>query len=106
MDIFEINLAKNLPSFRQSTEIDGVVYNLEFLFNDVMGAWVLDLLDAEENPIQLGMPLLPNFPLTAQTKNRPNFPQGEFLVVDETGKSRTPNMENTDNIKLVYVSYK
>lgn len=104
MKFFEIPFPTNLPRFRLSTEIHGTIYNLRFLYNFSMTAWVMDILDAEDQAIQLGIPLQAGIPLTFQTKNHLRFPKGEFLIIDESGNERNPKFEEVSNIKLIYAS--
>ena len=105
METFQIKIPRGIPSFRQSTEIDGTIYQLSFIYNNLSDLWVMNIADAEENPIASGIPLLLGMPLTLQTKNRPGMPRGEFILVDETGQNRPPTFNNLDNISLVYLSY-
>jgi hypothetical protein len=94
------------PSYKIKVNLSGVLYTLQFHFTDRMGVWMMDILDSSGNPIVLSIVLTTGYPIGYRYAERiPNFPDGVFYVVDETGQDQMPNLENFGNgVNLYFLS--
>lgn len=97
-------LLRNTPKFRQTVELDQVIFTLSMSFNTAMNTWIMSILDAEEKAILMGIPMQHGIPLTLQEQNVEGLPPGSFLLIDESGQQRPLTLDSPTNIKLVYVS--
>ena len=106
MNFFEITIPQNVSNVRQTVELDGSLYVLAFRLNTLYNRWTMDIADAENNPISLGLVLTPGPPVNLQVRSRPRMPPGLFLVVDDSGTGLIPDAENEigGTTKLIYVS--
>lgn len=68
-----------------SCELDGVTYTLGFRYNDRDGIWRLDIGDADNTPLALGLSLVTNMRLLRAVRTLPGLPPGELVVVDTAG---------------------
>jgi hypothetical protein len=89
------------PSFKQSMPLDGVVFKMEFNYNDENDFWTMNLNDANNVPIFTGAKLTAGVLIGNRIKDE-RMPTGSFLVINDTS---TPNREAfNNNAVLVYVS--
>lgn len=77
-----------LYAFRYAVdlELDGTRRNLEFKFNPSDRFWYLDLRDAANQPLVLGMRLSLGRNKWSRYKYRDGVPRGSLDVVDVTGE--------------------
>ena len=74
-------LSDGTAFYSQRTTLDGVDYQLEFRWSVRESRWYLNLYDALETPLILGMKLQTNWPLTKYYKGRVGVPQGDLMVI-------------------------
>lgn len=100
----EIPLRTDLGAYEMSVVLSGVVYILSFRYNARMGRWMMDINNAANEPLLVGLPLLVSFPMTYRFVGRiDGLPGGQFMVIDETGQERIPGRDNLgEDIKLIY----
>jgi len=105
MAYLEVPLRSGVYSYTQKTTIESVVYTLGLRYNARMERWVVDIMDAAGNMLLAGVKLLINLPLTRRfVGTLEGFPEGQFMIVDETGQERNPTRDDLgDDIKLIYV---
>ena len=102
MAIVEIPVRSDLPAYQFGIDLDGVNFKFSFRFNTRMGRWLWDILDTEENPILMGVPLLVNLDLIGRYKIE-ELPLGSFICINETGTSNNPGRYDLgNNVKLLY----
>jgi hypothetical protein len=95
------------PSFFDlQAVLDGVTYTLEFRWNVRMGAWFMNVLDAEGvNPTMLGVRLVVDYALGWQRPDR--APPGVFIAIDTgaaEGEGQDPGFDDLGNrVQLWYV---
>ncbi len=69
MSWLEIPLSSDGPHFVQENHLFGCSYNLEFEWIERESFWVLHIHDANEQPIVLGIKLIPEWPLFVHSSN-------------------------------------
>lgn len=91
--------------YKQTTSLNGTTYGLVFRYNTRLGVWCLDINNAAEQPIVQGIPLLTGRPLIGQYPELA-LPNGELLVVDNTGQGTNPGLASflTDHVLLYGVT--
>jgi hypothetical protein len=92
--------------FDLQATLDDVTYTLEFRWNVRLGAWFMNVLDAEGvEPSLLGVRLVVDFPLTQNIVDR--APPGFFLALDTgsaEGEGQDPGFDDLGNrVQLWYV---
>ena len=104
MTLYEIPIDSTYGAFTQKTVLDGISYILGFRFNQTVGAWYMDILDASNNPILCGILLALNLPLTYRFIGRvAGLPRGQFVVVDESGNDQPLTRTNFGKgVNLIY----
>lgn len=89
MQAYEVPLSKSCQKF--NIQLDGTAYNLKAVWRDVAG-WVLDISDSHENPLLLGVPMVPGVNLLEQ------YPElginGALVVVCDKGAPEYPTENN------------
>jgi len=76
--------------FSQRTVFNGVVYGLNFRYNARMDRWLVDVLDANQNMLLAGQPLLGGWDVLHRFQGVVNVPAGILLPVDMSGQGRDP----------------
>lgn len=92
--------------FDLQATLDGVTYTLEFRWNVRLGAWFMNVLDAEGvEPRLIGVRLVADYPLAQNIVDRD--PPGYFLAVDTgaaAGFGVDPGFDDLGSrVQLVYV---
>jgi hypothetical protein len=91
MTYYTIPLDSTFPWFQTRITLSGITYTLTFRYNSRSTRWVMDIGDASNNPIQLGLVLLINVDLTYQYRPANiSLPVGTFFVQDNTGQGIQP----------------
>lgn len=78
-----IELGEVLPNFKFRITLDSVLYVFSLRFNYTLNRWILDILDANEDNVLVGIPvllktdLIQRFPLG-------NRPPGRLIAVNST----------------------
>jgi len=79
--IIAIAGAADNGNFYFTVDLDGIDYQITFLFNEREGFWYFDLADTEGNKIRSGVKCVVNFPLLRLLKSL-GRPPGELLVLN------------------------
>jgi hypothetical protein len=76
-------------------ELAGVLFNLRFYWNGRLKMWIMDIRDANQNDILLGIPVVGDYPLNywAVGGRIPGSPNGIIMSLDSTGKKRDPDLD-------------
>lgn len=102
MASFIIPTRGDLLNYDQSVTLDGVVFNLQFRFNQRDDAWTLNVLDESQNRIKSGIKLVANFPLLRLVRDL-RRPAGELVSLDVRVLPAPPRQEELgDIIDLAY----
>ena len=89
-----------------NTNFDGVRYFLTFQYNKRNDTWYLDIKNADQIPILLGLPALTNSQNLAHRFVIDDFlPVGEIMIADINGDGIDPSYENFgDTVSSFYLS--
>lgn len=68
------------PDYTYAVALQGVSYNLEFIYNERTQLYSLSLYDQDNDPIVLGEALVPNYPIF---KDYAIFPLTGFFWMEE-----------------------
>ena len=102
MAFLEIPTSSDSENFNFEIDLEGTVYTLEFSYNKRRDLWIMSILDASENLLLGGIPLLTSIPLTDQYVDE-NLPPGRFILLDETGQNKDAGRNDLGaTIKLFY----
>lgn len=83
-DIFNIPVDANSASFKQRIELDAKEFVIQIGWNTRQSRWYISLMDANENPLVMGITLVANYPLFNRFKGT-QYPQGVMMLFDGTG---------------------
>lgn len=100
-----ISVVNDRMTYTQQTKLDGSVYQLAFRWNSRAGRWFMDISSAAGVALASGICLLSGVPLTYRRRETTSgMPPGHFLVYDETGAGRSPDLTTFGKeVKLVYI---
>ncbi len=65
-------------SWREQIQLDNIIYFLNFTWNALNEFWVMDIYNRNEEPLILGIKIVPNYPLLAQFTVQ-GMPPGEII---------------------------
>lgn len=91
MTFFTIPITPNQPWQTFKITLSGVIYNLIMRYNNRSNRWILDIMDANNNPILRGMPVLIQRNITQQFRYL-KVPAGVFFATDDTGGENQPTL--------------
>lgn len=94
-------ITQRSAQFRFACELDGVTYVLGFRYNDRDGIWRLDIGDANNTPLALGLALVTNMPLLRAVRTLPGLPPGELMVIDTASGDTDPTFDSIGRRHLV-----
>lgn len=100
MAITQLPIRSDIPAYDFQTELDGVLYTLGFSYNVRAGYWVMDISDANETPILMGVRIISGWLLTDRFVID-NLPPGDFFILDTSGKNEDPLMNDFGTTKLL-----
>lgn len=106
MEILQIPVRNESPSYFFSIILEQKLYVLKFRFNTRQNLWSMDICNEKKEPIFAGIPLLVNLFLTQNLVSNLS-PPGSFLIVDEAGRKRNPDRFSLGvDHKLIYLESK
>lgn len=96
-----IPLEQMVPWYTFRITLAAVRYTLELRYNIRMARWILNIMNANGDPILMGAPLLIQRRLTQYPAR--GLPPGDMFVVDNSGKGTQPTLSSflTDH-QLIY----
>jgi len=98
----QLPFAPSVPSYRVSTNLDGVQYILDVRWNGRDEAWYFDLLDEDEVPIKSGIKIVLGVLLGWRSTN-PEFPTGQLIASDLTNEGRDAGFDDIgDRVQVFY----
>lgn len=91
------------PYFDLQVVLEGVTYTLEFRWNVRLGAWFMNIYDADgTTAILVGIRLVANYMLGAYNVGY-GGPPGGFAAFDTSGQGLDPGLEELgDRVQLIY----
>lgn len=69
---------KEASSFIEQITLSGTIFVLRFNWNSLNEFWSMDIQNRDEEPIIMGIKIVPNYPLLAQYTDN-NLPSGEIV---------------------------
>ena len=93
MAIFKIPTSSTLPWYSFKTTLTGTVYTLELRYNLRMQRWMLNILDANNTPILMGVALLIGRSVSGQYRTL-SVPEGALFALDDTGAGNQPTLSS------------
>lgn len=105
MIISELALTnRNGRSFRQTANLSGTLYILEFNWNPRAEYWTIDVYDLNKIAVINGAVLSVNWPIFVHCSS-PIKPNGQLMLIDTSGKSLPCTAQDLGTrCKLVYVT--
>lgn len=102
MATIQIPVRNDLPAYKFTIDLEGVIYGLDFGFNDRSRLWYMSIYSSSEELILGDIPILTNVPLTDQYVIE-GLPPGRFVAINETGSKENASIENFGTeVKLLY----
>lgn len=96
-----IPTSESVP-FTEQVTLDGVVYELQFHFNQREGFWYFNILDTNGVRIKSGIKVVVNFPLILRVTNLAR-PPGEILALDTAVEASDPGQDELGSrVALAY----
>lgn len=89
------------PRFRVGTTLAGVPYVLDLRWNGRAGRWLMDIRDAEANPIRVGVAVVLGA-LLGRLSVDPRFPRGVLFAADLSGEQREAGLDDLGTRVVVY----
>lgn len=78
-----------VPTFQNTSadyvieaELNNQVFRLQFTWNQRESVWYMHILDIDDNPVLLGVKLVPSYLMLQQYRAYADLPQGDFLLMD------------------------
>jgi hypothetical protein len=101
---FFIPISSDAANFDIQVTLEEVTYTLEFRWNVRLGAWFMNILDAEGvTMLRAGTRVVVNWPLNAYGANRQ--PPGALVAVDTTQRGEDPGLDDLgERVQLIYVT--
>lgn len=84
---------QNLPWYRFTITLSNVQYTLRLRYNNRSTRWILDIADAANNNIIVGMPILLGLNVNGQYVVAA-LPPGAFFATDDTGAGEQPSLQS------------
>jgi len=100
MAFLQLPIRTDIPAYDIQTELDGILYTLGFSYNARAGYWVMDISDANENPILMGVRIISGW-LLINRFVMDALPKGDFFVFDTSGKNIDPTQDNFGTTTLL-----
>lgn len=98
-----VNLAPNLPNYRQRVILSGREYGFELRWSMREERWYLDIRKANGDPLLLALKLVVGWPLLYRFRGVDGIPPGELVVLDPRPEPADPGLaELGDVVQLAY----
>ena len=99
-----IPIVPDSPDFDFTVELDGETFALHLQFNERDGAWYVDILTAEDDPIVMGRKVVLDLPLFGRYRDE-RLPVGQLVAVDTSGLQIEPAYGDLGRrVQLVYTT--
>ncbi len=94
-------LIPSVPNYRVGTVLGTAPFVLDVRWNGRDGAWYLDILDEDAEPILTGIRVVLGALLGGRSVN-PAFPPGRLIAADLSGEGRDAGIDDLGTRVLVY----
>jgi len=93
MSVFAVQTSTRLPRYVQRVTLDGGVYSLDFHWNTRLGAWFVDVLDADGEVLVAGRRCVVDNILLGQFEHL-EIPPGILTVFDTSRRLAPPVLDD------------
>ena len=93
------------PAYTMRVRLDGLDYRLRLRWHTREQRWRLDLYDAEEEPLVLGLAIEANRPLLRWYHSDDRVPPGELFAVSTIDDDSPPGLEELGAGKRCELTY-
>lgn len=87
--ILELQLLNDEPFYDVTTNLDGVDYQLSFMYNQRLDEWYLSVRDSDGSPIVLGIAIVCNWGLLSNYSDA-RLPRGILMCQSNIATDNTP----------------
>jgi len=102
MALLEIPVIKSEDAYEFSLSIESVLYFFSFNYNLRRKRWLMDISNADKEPILYGVSMLTDVDIMNRFKSE-DLPPGIFLVFDLSGISKNPEeLDFGESVILLY----
>lgn len=102
MAILKLPVSSEFPKFRFNTELDEEAFIFSFRLNERMNRWIMNVSDAVDTPLIMGIPVLLGVPFYEQFKN-PSLPLGRLFAINPENANIEAGSEDLG--KSVFIFY-
>ncbi len=81
MAIIQIPIDSDNMAFKLRTDLEDETYVFELIWNDRLGRWHINIMDADENPLLMGAPLNINYNILKRFRIT-GLPPGQLMLYD------------------------
>jgi hypothetical protein len=85
--ILELPIRSDLSAYSFQLELEGVLFNFYFYYNQRMDRWFMDIKEQDDTPVIMGIPMLYGSDLIGRFV-MDGRPLGRMGVWDESGKEQ------------------
>lgn len=89
------------PDYYYVVNLEGIAYKLRFYYNTKEKVWALDVRYANNDPIMMSVPLIPNYPIFQDYE----MPFSGFFYLGAVGKEQNETTNNPFEIWKYYKLY-
>lgn len=103
MAIQQIPASNDFGAYVFRIDLEATTFTFAFRYNTRMSRWIWDVMDANGDPLVMGIPLLTLNNLIGRFKVS-GLPLGDFILIDERGENINP--ERNDLGERVIMLYR
>ena len=101
MAFFKIPTSSTLPWYNFKISLSGVMYSVDLRYNVRMQRWVMNLLDASDNPLLMGIVMLNKRDVIGQYVTL-KLPPGILFCLDNTGNNLEATLGSFSTTNTIY----
>lgn len=102
MSTVELPTRRGLPAYRYRIELDGTTYVLDYVYNERMAKWLVQVEDEEGNVLVAHVPIIVNWPILARFADQA-MPDGDIAAYDSSGENQNPGRFDLGaRVRMVY----
>jgi hypothetical protein len=102
MSLYELPTRYDLPNYEYSIELDAVVYNVEYYFNQRDDRWFMSIRQEDGTAVLLGIPIVSGIFLTDRFVMN-ELPPGDLIPMDFEGGIEYPRRGDlSEGVQVIY----
>lgn len=103
MAVLSIPTETTISNYDFFITLDGVEFSLTFIFNERDESWIMNISDANENPLRSGLKVVNEFPLLRLWQEQAS-PGGDMIAVNEGDSVQPPTLNQLgSDVILTYL---